>query len=83
MNEWHLFDDRPALDTALAEADLPWDKDWITLVDERWVEPTHADSNERLVRENLLQGRARAAIRSVIAVNLGSVIRAPTRCLRV
>jgi 6-phosphogluconolactonase len=46
---------------ALAEADLPWDKVWITLVDERWVEPTHADSNERLVRENLLQGRARAA----------------------
>jgi 6-phosphogluconolactonase len=34
---------------------------WLTLSDERWVEPTHPDSNEGLVRERLLQDRAAAA----------------------
>ncbi len=42
----------------LAETELDWNKVWITLVDERWVAPDHADSNERLVRENLLQQAA-------------------------
>lgn len=38
-----------------------WDKVWVTLVDERWVETTSADSNERMVREHLLQGDAQSA----------------------
>ena len=46
---------------ALSEADIPWESVWITLVDERWVEPEDPDSNERLVRQNLLQNRASAA----------------------
>lgn len=46
---------------ALREADLDWSRVWITLVDERLVAPDHADSNERLVREHLLAGRAAAA----------------------
>ncbi|MCW8194356.1 6-phosphogluconolactonase [Proteobacteria bacterium 005FR1] len=45
----------------LAASDLPWDKVFITLVDERWVDADHPDSNARLVRENLLQDRAAAA----------------------
>ena len=45
----------------LSQCDLDWSQVWITLVDERWVEPGHQDSNERLVRENLLQNRARDA----------------------
>src|SRR3546814_12211050 len=45
---------RPVLE-ALAGAALDWDKVIVTLVDERWVEPDHADSNERLVRAALLQ----------------------------
>jgi 6-phosphogluconolactonase len=45
----------------LSLCDLDWSRVWITLVDERWVAPDHDDSNERLVRENLLQNSARAA----------------------
>lgn len=45
----------------LAACDLAWQRVAITLVDERWVPPDHADSNERLVRENLLQQHAAAA----------------------
>jgi len=51
---------RPVLE-ALAQATLDWDKVIVTLVDERWVEPDHADSNERLIRETLLQGNAAKA----------------------
>ncbi|MEM9760521.1 MAG: 6-phosphogluconolactonase [Pseudomonadota bacterium] len=45
----------------LARTSLAWDAVTVTLVDERWVKPTHADSNERLTRENLLTGGAAAA----------------------
>jgi len=38
-----------------------WDKVWITLADERWVDPTTEFSNERLVREKLLVNEAAAA----------------------
>ena len=46
---------------ALSKQELPWHKVWITLVDERWVEPDSDDSNELLVRENLLQNAAQSA----------------------
>ena len=45
----------------LAQTQLPWSRIKIRLVDERWVPPDHADSNERLVREHLLTGPAAAA----------------------
>lgn len=45
----------------LSDADLDWARVHITLVDERVVAPTHAHSNERLVREHLLVRRAAAA----------------------
>ncbi|MFB0872763.1 MULTISPECIES: 6-phosphogluconolactonase [unclassified Sphingobium] len=51
---------RPVLE-ALAKEPIDWTKLIVTLVDERWVEPVSADSNERLVRETLLQGPAAAA----------------------
>jgi 6-phosphogluconolactonase len=51
---------RPVLE-ALSGASLEWDKVVVTLVDERWVAPDHANSNERLVRETLLQGAAAKA----------------------
>jgi 6-phosphogluconolactonase len=41
--------------------DLDWSKVSITLADERWVPPDHADSNESLVRKTLLTGHAAAA----------------------
>lgn len=46
---------------ALRTSPLDWSKVIITLVDERWVPNDHADSNERLTRENLLQDGAAAA----------------------
>ena len=42
----------------LAKQDIAWDRVSITLADERWVDASHSDSNERLVRENLLMHRA-------------------------
>ena len=35
---------------ALAKRDLAWDRTALTLVDERWVPPTHEASNETFVR---------------------------------
>ncbi len=40
--------------TALAQQPLPWQDITITLVDERWVNPSDAASNELLVRDYLL-----------------------------
>lgn len=42
--------------------DVPWAQVVITLADERWVSPVHPDSNERVVRQHLLQGAAARAI---------------------
>ena len=43
---------------ALSQAELDWTRVSVTLVDERWVNPDDERSNERLVKENLLVGRA-------------------------
>ena len=45
----------------LAEAELDWSRVQVALVDERWVAPDDAASNERLLRESLLTGRAAEA----------------------
>ena len=45
----------------LTKTDFAWDNTIITLVDERDVPATHPDSNHRLVKETLLQGKAAAA----------------------
>ncbi|MFK8042475.1 6-phosphogluconolactonase [Congregibacter sp.] len=45
----------------LACEELDWSKVTVTLADDRWVPSDHEDSNDRLVRENLLQGPASAA----------------------
>jgi 6-phosphogluconolactonase len=44
-----------------ARDDVPWDKVFVTLVDERWVDETSDRSNARLVKANLLNGRAALA----------------------
>ena len=43
---------------ALSVIPLDWSRVHVTLTDERWVDPASADSNEKLVRERLLHGRA-------------------------
>lgn len=45
----------------LSQYDLDWGKVSITLVDERWVDLDSPDSNEQMVRVNLLQHRAAGA----------------------
>jgi len=45
----------------LSGIDIGWQNVVITLVDERWVEPTENDSNEHLVRNYLLKNRAAVA----------------------
>lgn len=42
----------------LSNIDIPWDKVNIALVDERWISNTNKDSNEFLVKENLLKNKA-------------------------
>lgn len=46
---------------ALSKEPLEWNRVVVSLADERWVGPTHADSNARLVAEHLLQNAAAAA----------------------
>lgn len=46
---------------ALAGKAMNWSKVTVTLADDRWVSPDHSDSNDRLVREHLLRGHAKAA----------------------
>jgi 6-phosphogluconolactonase len=50
-----------ALFKQLQQEAIAWDKVWITLADERWVDSASPDSNEKLVRDHLLQGEAQAA----------------------
>jgi len=45
----------------LSQQDLDWSKVVVSLADERWVESDHKDSNEKLVRENLLINNASQA----------------------
>ncbi|ATJ83899.1 6-phosphogluconolactonase [Halomonas beimenensis] len=46
---------------ALAATALPWSRIDVTLADERWVAESADDSNARLVRRELLQGKAAEA----------------------
>jgi 6-phosphogluconolactonase len=50
-----------ALFKKLRVADIEWEKVSIALCDERWVKSDNSDSNERLIREYLLQERASKA----------------------
>jgi len=45
----------------LSKIDIPWEKITIALVDERWILNTNKDSNEFLVKENLLKNFASKA----------------------
>ena len=55
----------------LAETELAWPDVHVILSDERWVPPDHEDSNERLVRETLLQGAAQDA--TLLPVSLTTI----------
>jgi 6-phosphogluconolactonase len=59
-----------ALFEQLSGTDISWQDVVITLVDERWVEPTEDDSNEHLVRTHLL--RDKAAVATFIGMKNGA-----------
>jgi len=46
---------------ALAQQVLDWQRVDVVQVDERWVDPSHPDSNSAQIREHLLQGGAAVA----------------------
>ena len=50
-----------ALFERLSSAELDWDDVYVTLTDERWVDAGSASSNEKLVRDHLLQNAAAIA----------------------
>ena len=43
---------------ALSRLDIDWSKVDLTLVDDRWVESDHKDSNELLVKSHLIKNKA-------------------------
>lgn len=45
----------------LSQHNLPWEKVMFTLVDDRWVEETHPDSNTGLIRTAFLKNYAKSA----------------------
>jgi len=45
----------------MSNADFKWDKVWFAPTDERWVDPDHPDSNEKLIRSSLLKNKAGVA----------------------
>jgi 6-phosphogluconolactonase len=57
---------------ALAQQELDWQRIDIVQVDERWVEPSHPDSNSAQIRQHLLQGRAAVARFHPLYVNAPS-----------
>lgn len=50
-----------ALFNTLSQTPLAWDKVTVLLADDRWLDDSQADSNERLVKATLLQHNASAA----------------------
>ena len=50
-----------ALFKILSESELDWSRVIISLVDDRWVDVAHQDSNEALIKEHLLVGNASKA----------------------
>lgn len=46
---------------ALSNMQFSWEKVRVTLVDERWVEPSNANSNQKLIKDYLLQNHAKNA----------------------
>ena len=45
----------------MSTKDIPWEKVTITLADERWVPSNSQDSNTQLVKQHLLQNKAKTA----------------------
>lgn len=64
----------------LAKQHLPWANIDIGLVDERWVNPEHAASNEKLLRHSMLIDNARAATYFAMKNNAATALQGETAC---
>lgn len=64
----------------LSHMTLPWEKIYITLVDERWVSNTHEDSNEKLVRDFFIQNKAINANFIPLKINFNTPFEAVQEC---
>ena len=62
----------------LSTIGLPWHRIDVTLSDERNVPATHAASNEKLLRENLLRSKASGATFSPLQEGIGRLL--PSAC---
>lgn len=64
----------------LSLVDIPWEKVIITLVDERWVDNDHKESNEKLVKDHLMQNNAAKAKFIPLKYDLDTPFDAISRC---
>ncbi|MEC8408783.1 MAG: 6-phosphogluconolactonase, partial [Pseudomonadota bacterium] len=62
----------------LSTIGLPWHRIDVTLSDERNVPATHAASNEKLLRENLIRSKASGATFSPLQEGIGRLL--PSAC---
>ena len=68
-----------ALFERLATSELDWEDVWVTLTDERWVDPDSNSSNEHLVREYLLRNEAEKA--QFVGLKTAAAEPQPEQCL--
>ena len=64
----------------LSQQVLDWSKVTVLLADERWVNADHADSNEKLVRENLLINEASQANYLALKNSAGQAVDGEAEC---
>lgn len=64
----------------LSQQVLDWSKVTVLLADERWVNADHADSNEKLVRENLLINEASQADYLALKNSAGQAVDGEAEC---
>lgn len=64
----------------LSQQVLDWSKVTVLLADERWVNADHADSNEKLVRENLLINEASQATYLALKNSAGQAVDGEAEC---
>ncbi len=65
---------------ALQKIDIDWSKVTISLCDERWVNPSHEDSNEKFVKTYLMQDKAKNAKFVGMYIDGLEVIEAQEKC---
>jgi len=66
----------------LSHMNLAWEKVYVTLVDERWVDNTHNDSNEKLIKKHLLKNKATKAKFIPLKLDTASPFEGTKKCAK-